>query len=130
MIWYLPYSENTNKEVGIPLQYPWLISSEFVEGYTQITEENFEVLLNSLNSSLSLEQKVEIVSNGGTPSNPDFTYSGGNLIRVDYSDGSFKELTYVSGNLTRVDFNSSGTIKRKDLIYVSGILTEINESVV
>lgn len=63
------------------------------------------------------------------PRSPQFTYSNGQLTRVDYEDGSFKELSYSSGLLMRLDFTRDGVIERKDFVYDSGVLMAINQSV-
>lgn len=54
---------------------------------------------------------------GSTESGPDFTYTTGQLTRIDYDSGAFKVFTYSGATLTRVDYTtSSGTI-RKDFTY-------------
>jgi hypothetical protein len=62
------------------------------------------------------------------PTDPDFTYSGGNLTQVDYDGGEQKILSYnVGGDLERVDFIQDGTTLRKDLVYSGGDLDYIDE---
>lgn len=54
------------------------------------------------------------------PINPVFSYSGGALSRVDYSDGSFKALEYDAGHgdrLDYVDFTRGATTTRKTIAY-------------
>lgn len=63
---------------------------------------------------------------------PDFTYTSGDLTRIDYEDGSYKLLTYVSGVLDQIDFYvfGSANIKRKNFIYSGGALIRIDESII
>jgi hypothetical protein len=62
------------------------------------------------------------------PTDPDFTYVGGNLTQVDYDGGEQKILSYnVGGDLERVDFIQDGTTLRKDLVYSGGDLDYIDE---
>jgi hypothetical protein len=62
------------------------------------------------------------------PTDPDFSYSGGDLSQIDYADGSQKTFTYDGGgNLTRVDFVQDGVTLRKDFYYAGGDLDYIDE---
>lgn len=72
------------------------------------------------------------VSVGTLPTNPDFSYTDGNLTRIDYSDSSYKILEYsLDGTLTRTEYYSGGTIYRKDYFYdVDGNLDYITEGFV
>ena len=54
------------------------------------------------------------------PTGPDFTYTSGDLTRIDYDGGEYKLFTYTSGVLTRVDYISNGLTKRKDFTYGGG----------
>ena len=65
----------------------------------------------------------------GAETDPTFTYTGGNLTRIDYGSGHYKVLTYTSGILTQVDFYAD-THTRKTLNYSSGILTSITDEVI
>ena len=53
------------------------------------------------------------------------TYSGGDLTRIDYPDGTYKELTYSGGKLTQVDWFKDNVIIRKTLTYSGFDITNI-----
>lgn len=60
---------------------------------------------------------------------PALTYDvGGNVIRIDYNDGSYKVFTYTSGNLTQIDHTTILGTFRKTLVYVSGVFDHIDEA--
>lgn len=49
---------------------------------------------------------------------PVFTYTSGNLIRIDYASGNYKLFTYdLVGNLTQLDFVKGGATYRKVMTY-------------
>jgi hypothetical protein len=56
-------------------------------------------------------------SGGATESGPDFTYTTGQLTRIDYDSGAYKVFTYSGATLTRVDYTTSSGTTRKDFTY-------------
>ena len=51
---------------------------------------------------------------------------GGLLIRIDYADGTFKDLSYTNGLLTEVQGqNLAGDTITKTLTYTNGLLTGV-----
>lgn len=60
---------------------------------------------------------------------PAFTYSMGQLTRIDYDDGSFKIFSYSGGRLAQIDFTRAGITRRKTFNYTLGILTSIDETI-
>lgn len=49
---------------------------------------------------------------------PVFTYTSGNLSRIDYASGNYKLFTYdLAGNLTQLDFVKSSITYRKVMQY-------------
>jgi len=65
----------------------------------------------------------------GDPTSPVFTYTAGLLTRIDYAEGSYKDLIYTAGVLTRVDYVQGAVTIRKDLMYTAGQLTSITQTV-
>lgn len=54
------------------------------------------------------------------------TYSAGQLTRVDYADGTYKDLTYTGGKLTKVEgVNLAGETVTKTLGYTGDELTSV-----
>ena len=70
--------------------------------------------------------KSPVVDSLLKPKTAEYTYTGSDLTRVDYVDGSYKELTYTGGNLSRVDYVINGVTWRKDFTYdLSSNLTDV-----
>lgn len=70
--------------------------------------------------------KSPVVDSILKPKTAEYTYTGSDLTRIDYSDGSYKEFTYSTGNLTRVDHVINSVIWRKDFTYdASSNLTDV-----
>lgn len=71
---------------------------------------------------------TQIISGGDGESltGPLFTYTDGVLTKIDYDDGTYKELTYTDGVLTQIDKIKVGdpTI-RKTFVYSGDVLMEI-----
>jgi len=61
------------------------------------------------------------------PVAPDMTFTNGDLTQIDYGSGEQKLFSYSGGDLTRVDFLQDGTTLRKDLFYIGGDLDYIDE---
>jgi hypothetical protein len=63
-------------------------------------------------------------------SNPVYTYTLGDITRIDYASGNYKLFTYSSGNLTQLDFVKGSVTYRKTFIYdTNSNLTSIVYSV-
>lgn len=60
---------------------------------------------------------------------PAFTYTSGQLTRIDYDDGSSKVFSYSGGRLSQIDFTRSGVTRRKTFNYTLDVLTSIDETV-
>lgn len=61
-------------------------------------------------------------------SGPEFTYSNGDVTRIDYDSGNYKLFTYLNGNVSRIDYVRGATTIRKDFIYnLDGSLASITE---
>ena len=60
--------------------------------------------------------------------NPVFTYSGSDLTRIDYADGSHKDFTYSSGLVSRIDHVQTDRTIRQDFAYSGSTLTSITET--
>jgi hypothetical protein len=59
-------------------------------------------------------------------SEPTLTYTGGDLTRVDYPNGSYKVLTYnPDGTLDTIDYSGEYT---KHFVWSSGVLQSIGVS--
>ncbi len=80
------------------------------------------------NANNKVAHKDEFTANEET--DPVFTYTSGNLSRIDYASGNYKLFTYdLNGNLTQLDFIKSGTTYRKVMQYdVDFNLTDITFS--
>jgi hypothetical protein len=63
--------------------------------------------------------KSPVVDSHLKPKTSEYTYTGSNLTRVDYADGSFKVLSYTGSTLTRVEYTINGSTWRKDFTYDS-----------
>lgn len=61
--------------------------------------------------------KSPVVDSLLKPKTAEYTYTGTNLTRVDFADGSYKTLSYTGSTLTRVDFVINGVTWRKDFTY-------------
>jgi len=63
------------------------------------------------------------------PIGPLLSYASGRLDRIDYDDGSYKQLSYDAGNgyrLQRIDYVRGAATTRKDFSYnLDGTLHEI-----
>lgn len=73
--------------------------------------------------------QAAIAAAGGGPTGPRMTYASGRLDRIDYDDGSYKQLSYDAGNgyrLQRIDYVRGTATTRKDFFYnPDGTLHEI-----
>jgi hypothetical protein len=79
--------------------------------------------------TLTLTQLRRVRSNQLIGSAPVITYVDGLVSSITYADGSAKAFTYTAGLLTRVDYVIGGRTYRRDLSYVSGVLTNITETI-
>jgi len=100
-----------------------------------VVEDSVEVKIELLSPSIDL-----IVSPGSSPGppgppgppivtgkNPVFTYSNGELVRVDYDQGLYKQLTYSGSALSQLEYYNGTVTTQKTFNYSSGILTSIDE---
>ena len=70
--------------------------------------------------------KSPVVDSILKPKTTEYTYTGTNLTRIDYADGSYKDLTYSGATLTRLEHTFDGNTWRKDFTYDSSLnLTDI-----
>ena len=69
-------------------------------------------------------------SEAAKETDPEFTYVGAQLTRIDYASTNYKLFTYTNGLLTRVDYHKGSQVLRKDLVYVDGRLSQIIDTVV
>ena len=92
--------------------------------------DNGDFWLDSTDMSLSVyysdvdSSQWVVVSGLQPPNAPEddvssvFTYSGGNLTRIDYDNGNYKTFVYVDGTLTQTNFFRVGrTTITKDFTY-------------
>ena len=73
---------------------------------------------------------INVTGGGETLTDPTFTYTGDNLTRIDYDDGSYKTFAYVDGRLDELVFvPNGGTTVTKNFSYdAQGRLTSIVET--
>ena len=71
--------------------------------------------------------KVNSSTAGSAPTNPSFTYTDGQLTRIDYSGGEYKTFTYTNGLLTEMRFSSGAGLLTKTFTYSNGDLVNISE---
>jgi hypothetical protein len=70
--------------------------------------------------------KSPVVDSLLKPKTAEYTYTGSNLTRIDYADGTFKDLTYTGSTLTRVEYTINGSTWRKDFTYdLNSNLTDV-----
>lgn len=61
--------------------------------------------------------------------NPTYSYdTDGNLVLVEYPDGSYKAFTYVNSVLTRIDYLLDGEIGTRLFIYSGDTLQRIEDN--
>ena len=106
----------TSESLTIPANKQYLIWQEIIVQGDLVVEPGGELVI------LDEEPYPDLT-------NPDFTYSAGNLSQVDYSGGEQKSLTYNgSGDFTQLDFVRDGLTYRKEFTYtVGGDLDYITE---
>lgn len=64
----------------------------------------------------------------GIRKDPTYSYdTEGNLVLVEYPDGSYKAFTYVNSVLTRIDYLLNGEIGTRLFIYSDDTLQQIND---
>jgi len=92
------------------------------------SEDNYVLTYDHSTGFISLEPPTG--GGGGSLKNPTFTYTGALLTRVDYDNGSFKDLTYdASGKLEQLQFTNGSTLSTKDFLYdAEGKLISISET--
>jgi hypothetical protein len=62
-MFYKPQSMNPEKHVDMPNEYPWIISSENIDGFIEISEPDFNILVASIdltvyNNSMQYENNL------------------------------------------------------------------------
>jgi len=84
---------------------------------------------------LSITGDVQIDSSGNTTvfneKGPEFTYSSGRLVRIDYDSGNYKLLGYDQGGLlSSVTYHkvTAGKVITKTFNYVNGVLVSIDQT--
>lgn len=107
-----------------------------------VTEANLDILnvpsggqLLRWNALSSKPEWVTINPGGGGGSDPDpqdtaFTYTGSDLTRVDYADGTYKTFAYDQGRLATLVHHRATDVVTKAFIYdVDGTLTNIDVTI-
>jgi hypothetical protein len=102
--------------------------SDASAGYAKIFSKDGKIhIKGSAGASTALQSEIAFASSVET--NPVYTYTSGNLTRIDYASGNYKVFTYTSGNLTRIDYVKGSSTFRKDFVYdLSDNLTQITYS--
>lgn len=64
MPWYKPESENPNKHPFMPEDFPWIVSSAFLDGAIEITQQDLDALISSIdltiyNQEIQKEQNLK-----------------------------------------------------------------------
>ena len=57
--------------------------------------------------------------------NPEFSYTNGNLTRIDYDSGNYKTFEYADGALSILTYYTAEKVITKNFYYTNGALTSI-----
>lgn len=99
-----------------------------IEGNVFVKPHNLEATLNTNNTNIT-EIKQFLDSTFKAPGkNPVITYANNRVIRVDFSDQSYKTFTYIGNQLSQIDYIKPNSTTRKILSYTSNVLISITET--
>lgn len=78
---------------------------------------------------LEYDGVADLWKNKSEDKSPVFTYSGGNLTRVDYASGNYKTLSYTGGQLTQLVYTLAGRTITKVFTYnLDGTLASVAQT--
>lgn len=119
----MPYKLLSNFELPVVTEDFGNATTGFNKFYV-INNKLFRKLSDGSSQALAFEDYYSDLNE----TNPVFTYTSGNLSRIDYSSGNYKLFSYdLSGNLLQVDFVKGTTTFRKSFTYdINSNLTNIS----
>jgi hypothetical protein len=125
--------EKANEPVSSLQAGKEIVSAEFdYQGRLTLKFKDGKKIISNVAPVTAVQNTVVVTASGGTGTIStetegldELTYSGEDLQRVDYADGTYKLLYWTNGVLEYVDHFQTDQTVRKTLNYTLGVLTSV-----